>query len=93
MAAGDWHFEVQVYFGDLNPDQVKVELFANSTGEEAPVRLNMISKGPIPGSINGFLYAGDAPKTHPAEYYTPRVVPSHPDARIPLEENHILWAE
>ena len=31
------------------------------------------------------------PATRPAAEYTPRVVPWHASARVPLEANHILW--
>jgi starch phosphorylase len=94
-SSNDWHFEIQVYLGELDPDWVRVELYAESPGREAghpePIRLAMIRKGPVAGAINGHLYTGDAPKSNPPEFYTPRVVPFHPEARIPLEENHILW--
>ena len=31
------------------------------------------------------------PARRPAGDYTPRVVPWHPGAAVPLEANHILW--
>jgi glycogen phosphorylase len=31
------------------------------------------------------------PASRPATDYTPRLVPYHPDARVPLEANEILW--
>jgi glycogen phosphorylase len=85
------HFQVQVYLGDLTPDQVRVELYAG-TRDAAPAILNEMTRGsPLPGSAKAFTYSALAPASRPPGDYTPRVVAWHPDARIPLEDSHILW--
>jgi len=45
------------------------------------------------GSANGFLFTARIPATRPASDYTPRLVPYHPAARVPLEAPFILWYE
>ena len=94
---GKWHFQVEVYLGDVAPQDVKVELYADPLprsgrgDEQEPARIIMDQKEPLAGSVNGFIYCADVPGERRAEEYTPRIVPYHPDAFIPLEDAHILW--
>jgi starch phosphorylase len=41
--------------------------------------------------MHGYVYKADCPSTRPAHHFTPRLVPFHPDALIPLEEPLIVW--
>ncbi len=85
-----WQFEVEVYLGDLDPSWVSVELYAD--GEEASSRrVPMERKAALPGLVNAHLYRATAPASRPVEHYTPRIVPFHPDAAIPLEASQIFW--
>ena len=86
-----WRFEVQVYFGRLDPEDVSVELYLDPLNDDAPTRSEMIRREAISGSGDGYLYSADVSATRPASDYTPRVVPSHPEAIVPMEESHILW--
>jgi starch phosphorylase len=43
------------------------------------------------GAVNGYLFSGRVPATRPASHYTPRVIPDHPQAAVPLEVAQILW--
>ncbi len=94
---GKWHFQVEVYLGDIAPGDVKVELYADplprsGRGEEnEPTKILMDRKEPLAGSVNGFIYYADVPADRRSEDYTPRIVPYHPDAFIPQEDTHILW--
>ena len=88
---GRHHIEVQVYFGDLDASLVTVELYANPELDEPPVRLPMQRKDVIAGSVNGYIYAADVPAVRPAHNFTPRIIPYHPQAFVPLEESLILW--
>ena len=45
----------------------------------------------IPGSTNGYIYAGAVDTSRPAEDYTVRVVPYHADAFLPAELPLIAW--
>jgi starch phosphorylase len=86
-----WRFEVQVYCDDLDPGHVRVELYADPLGDEQPTCIAMSRSGPIRGAFNAHVYVAEMPATRPAFHYTPRLVPFHPEARIPLEESDILW--
>lgn len=89
-----WHFEVHVYCGDLEPDQVRVELYADPlSARDLPTRLVMRRADAIPGAVHGYLYLADCLSTRPAHHFTPRVVPFHPEACVPLEESLILWKQ
>ena len=89
-----WHFEAQVYSGDLEPHQVQVELYADPLNEnEPPTRIAMSRREAIPGAVNGYVYVADCPLTRPVHHFTPRIVPFHPDALIPLEEPLIVWKQ
>lgn len=90
-ADGKWKFQAQVYLGELNPDYVAVELYADRSGEFDYVHQQMKRKEKLPGAISGYSYEGAVDGRRPAEHFTVRIVPFHPEARIPLEENHIKW--
>jgi len=87
----EWHFEVPVYFGGLNPDYVSVEIFADAMEGMGDVKQAMTRGEKLYGSANGFTYRTTQPAHRPAEHFSFRVIPSHPDVSVPLEENHILW--
>jgi len=92
-----WRFQVEVYLGDVAPEDVKVELYADPLPRsgrdvvEEPTRILMDRKEQLAGSVNGFIYCADVPGKRRAEDYTPRIVPYHPYAFIPQEDAHILW--
>ncbi len=87
-----WSFSVEVYFGELRPEDVKVELYADPLPmQSGPEKTVMTQQGPLAGAINGFIYNARVPAKRAAEDYTPRIVPYHEHAFIPLEEAHILW--
>lgn len=87
-----WHFTVQVYLADLSPSQVRVELYADNTTPGGPgVRIPLTLDGAIPGAMGGHRYEGVAPAARPANHFTPRVVPFHPEAQLPIEAAQIHW--
>ncbi|MDP1768908.1 MAG: alpha-glucan family phosphorylase [Nitrospirota bacterium] len=89
-----WHFEVPVYFGDLEPDQVRVELYADPLNDgDRPTHIAMRQVRTIPGAVHGYLFQAEGPSTRPANHFTPRIVPFHPEAMVPLEESLILWKQ
>jgi len=86
-----WNFTVEVAFGSINPDSVYVELYADPLDDLVAPPVKMKRAGKIAGAGSSYLYTAKVPATRPAEHYTPRIVPFHPEAHLPLEENHILW--
>jgi starch phosphorylase len=86
-----YSFQVQVFFGDLDPNAVHVELYAEGKNGSAPVRLAMQRGERLLGAVNGFAYSLLIPATRPAADYTSRVVPYHAGALIPMEAPFICW--
>jgi starch phosphorylase len=90
-----WHFSVEAYLGELQPDDVRLELYADPSSlpgaEGSPERVVMERKAALAGSVNGYIFGASLPAKRPAEDYTPRIVPYHPEAFIPMEEAHIMW--
>lgn len=89
--ADSWSFVVQVYLGEVDPQWVRVELYADPVAEENPIRLIMEQGDAIPGAVHGYWYRAVVSASRPAMDFTPRVVPYHPEARIPCEGTLILW--
>jgi glycogen phosphorylase len=88
---GFYSFQVQVFLGDLDPNAVRVELYAEEKNNGAPDRHSMERGEKLLGSVNGFLYAARVPATRPAADYTPRLIPDHAGASVPLEAPFIRW--
>ncbi len=84
-------FGAEVFLGGLPPDMIRIELYADAAGNLPAVKLEMSRGGRLDGDIRGYLYTAVAPADRPAGNYTPRVLPSHPELSIPLEEAHALW--
>jgi starch phosphorylase len=89
--SGQHFFDLQVYLDDLDPDAVRVELFANGVNGEPPERLQMKRAQPLVGAIGGYAYRAAAPDTRPTSEYTARIIPQHPGVAVPLEAGEILW--
>jgi glycogen phosphorylase len=89
-SGADQHaFQVPVYLGGLDPQAVQVELYAESPNGTAPLRLAM-TRGERLIDATGHVYSARVPVTHPASDYTPRLIPHHPEAAVPLEAAQIL---
>jgi len=87
----DWSFEVQVHCGSLDPAMVSVELYADRHGDHPSNRIMLDFKNPVSGLVNAYRYSGKAPAIRPADHYTPRIVPAHLHAAVPLECPEIAW--
>jgi starch phosphorylase len=84
-------FEVHVYLGQVAPDTVRVELYADAANDGHAVQLEMKRVGPVAGTANGFLYTASVPANRSTSDYTARVVPHYEGVAVPLEEARILW--
>ncbi len=58
---------------------------------EAPVRVPMKRGEAIAGSERAHVWRAHVRSRRPASDFAVRVLPHHPDARVPPEETHILW--
>ncbi len=86
---GRQHFDASVYLGRLEPEAVRVELFADAQNGGEAVRIPM-DRGSGLGD-GGFLYSATVETGRDARDFTPRVVPHHQSASIPLEVHRVLW--
>jgi starch phosphorylase len=89
---GEQHvFGIEVRLGDLDPEAVRVELYADGVTGGAPVRQAM-ERGRRPGGApGGYLYGASVSAARPPGDYTARVMPRFDGAAIPLEDARILW--
>jgi starch phosphorylase len=90
-SVGEFHrFEVQLHLDEMDPDAIHVELYAEAADGGEPVRQPMTRGGSLVGQ-NVWCFSASIPAIRPVEDFTPRVVPCHPEAIVPLEAPYILW--
>jgi starch phosphorylase len=88
---GRHFFQVEVFVGDLGPDKLRVELYASPVQEGGSVLEAMTPCKPCTDSGRAQIYSGQVSATRSASDYTPRIVPGHANASVPLEAHQILW--
>jgi starch phosphorylase len=84
-------FEAEVYLNDLDPNFVRVELYANGINGSSPVLEEMARVRPSAGAGSGYAYVAQVPATRPVTDYTVRVIPHCSGVAVPLEAARILW--
>jgi starch phosphorylase len=84
-------FEVHVALAGLEPDCVRVELYADGSGDADTVQYALTRTGQLQGVSGVYVYGATVPATRPASDYTPRLLPCFEGVEIPLEAAHILW--
>ncbi len=87
---GEHIFEIVVYLGEVAPDHVRVELYAE--GIDGGDALRQEAR-PVSGkaAAGGVAYAAAVSSLRPVTDFTFRVIPNLPGATVPLEAAHILW--
>jgi len=81
-----------VYIGKLDPNGVRVELYADpAEAGGVPKRIPMLREMAPLGASGAYQYQADIPAQRPAEDYTVRVLPFHPQVRWPLETGLVCW--
>ncbi len=96
QAASDsdgWTFSLPVYLGDLPVDAIAAQLYAEASGDQPAMLVPMQPVGPVAGAINGAMYRAHVATPRAAADFTARLVPFHPQAKVPLEANRICWIE
>ena len=88
---GRYHFTVEVYLGGLDPDAVRVELYADAIDGEGPACLPLTRGRRLDAPGNGYAYETLVEASRNADDYTVRLVPYHRGAAVPLEAAEILW--
>jgi starch phosphorylase len=86
-----WRFSVPVFLGEVAPDDVCVEIYADPADGTATDAIPLRQEQAIPGAVNGYVFNGQAPASRPANDFTVRVVPRRPGASVPTELALIAW--
>jgi starch phosphorylase len=90
--SGDSHdIRVTVDLGRLDPEAVRVELYADARNGAPLERHVMTRSGTVDGSNSRYEYRVCLPAARAVIDYTPRLVPYHTAAAVPLEARGILW--
>jgi len=84
-------FRVQVFPGNLSLGDLSVELYAVPVRENDPAFEAMTACEQCTDSTGTVTYSAQVAATRAASDYTPRIVPHHPSASLPLEAGQILW--
>jgi len=91
-SASEQHvFEVQAYLDDLDPDAVRVELYADGIDGGPAERVEMKRVRQLLGATSGYTYHAELPAGRPATDYTARLIPQCKGVAVPLEAAPILW--
>ena len=91
-SAGGFHeFSVEVHLDEVARDNVSVELYADPAGDGRPVRIAMRRRTKLSDRANAYIYTARVQADRPASDYTVRIIPSKPEAHVPLEMNLIAW--
>ncbi len=86
-----YRFMTEVFLNGLNPDEVRVELYAEGGPNRDKMRQEMKPDGDGAGHGEGHWYTAIVPANRPADDYTPRIIPHRPGVAVPLEANYIIW--
>ncbi len=84
-------FRVQIFIGALQPDDVRVEVYAEPQTGTTQANWPMTRDRTAVGDGFCYRYLGQVPADRPLSDYTARVVPAHSAAAVPLEAPMILW--
>lgn len=84
-------YKVTVYLHDLDPNAVRVELYADGINNHACVRQEMNRVRQVDGEPGGYVYSAAVTADRPSSDFTVRVVPHLDGVAIPLENARILW--
>jgi starch phosphorylase len=84
-------FRVQVLPGNLPITDLKVELYANALQAGDSVIEPMTACDQCADAEGTVTYSAQVAATRAASDYTPRIVPYHARASVPLEASQILW--
>jgi starch phosphorylase len=87
-----WRYEVEVDLGSLEPEMIRVEIYADPVDDGGPARhpLEPVEEHSRTGTTHLYRGAAVAPSSR---RFTPRVIPRHPDALVPIEAPLIAWPD
>jgi starch phosphorylase len=83
-------FEVEVRLNGLDPNAVRVEIYADGVNGGGPLRQEMERVRQL-AETGGYAYCGSVSANRPSSDYTVRAIPHRKGVAIPLENARILW--
>jgi starch phosphorylase len=86
-------FEAAVYLNDIDPNIVRVELYADEINGSGLIRQEMTRVQALAGEPPGEIYRASVPAIRPATDYTARIIPHRSGLAVPLEVDLILWQQ
>lgn len=86
----EYQFQVKVRLGEIAPEEVNVELYANPLPGQEPFHQTMSLKRKL-SEDSTYLYVTNVPIARPATDFTARVIPANKVALVPAEAEEILW--
>jgi starch phosphorylase len=84
-------FEAEVYLNDLDPNVVRVELYAEGINGSGPIRQEMTRVESPARERHRQIYHASVSATRPATDFTARIIPHCAGVAVPLEVGPILW--
>jgi glycogen phosphorylase len=88
--AGQHRFEITIHLGGLEPDAVRVELYAGPPPGGEAEQHRAVHVRPLE-EASTHVWSAAVPATRPATDYTARLLPCFEGVSIPLEASQILW--
>jgi len=89
---GEQHeFEIHVRLNGLDPNEVRVELYADGVTGSTPIRQEMKHVRQLADASGGYVYSSAVSAVRPPADYTARVIPHCDGVEVPLEDARILW--
>jgi len=88
------HIVAEVYLDGLKVEDVRPELYAEAlSGEAGPERVAMKRGEPLLGALDAYHYEAWVEARRSIQHYTVRILPFHPQARLPLELSLVYWEQ
>lgn len=88
---GERTVSVDCWLDDIPPEYVRVEFYAEAAGAKRQSIVELARADELPGAVNGFRFTGEIPGDRALSDFTARIVPHHPAAFVPIENDCILW--
>jgi len=82
---------VEVFLKDVNPDSIRVEVYADAQKGGSTVHQEMTRLGQLPGEAGGYVFSATVSASRPTTDYTARITPHFEGVALPLEAGWILW--
>lgn len=84
-------FEFEVFLGELSPNDVVAEVYAESGNGEDSLHQIMSHTRKSGAPAGFFVFKGSVPASQSVDHYTARLRPDFAGVSIPLEAAQILW--